>query len=55
MEELTIQEQIQAEIQVILEQNETEMYYRTYGIAPENYSDVAKRILELFEKLQANC
>ena len=45
METLTIQEQIL----IILEQAETEMYYRTYGIAPENYSEVAERIAELFK------
>ena len=49
METLTIQEQILN----ILKQAETEfLYYGHSGIDPDNYSEVAERIAELFKTQQ---
>ena len=48
METLTLQEQIQ----IILEQHETELAYRADGIAPEDYPKVAEKITVLFQTLQ---
>jgi hypothetical protein len=38
------------QVQVILEQHETELYYRTNGISPEEYPKIAERIVQLLEK-----
>jgi hypothetical protein len=43
---------IQEQIQIILEQNETELTYRAIGIDPVNYPTVAEKIVELIKTIQ---